>query len=135
MPVSIRLSRIGTKHKPFYRMVAVDSRKKRDGASLEVIGTYDGLKDEFVTFKPERFEAWVAQGAQPSDTAKKLYREYKKHVGAGVPGTAVPKEKPAKQVTKKAEPKKEVKAEAPVVKEKTEEKSEASVAVKKTEEK
>ncbi len=77
MPVAIRLSRIGKKSEPFYRMVILDSRKKRDGACLENIGTYNGLTSEFVTFKPERFEAWVALGAQPSDTAKKLYRQYK----------------------------------------------------------
>lgn len=77
MPVSIRLSRIGTTHKPVYRMVIVDSRKKRDGEFLENIGTYDGLAGEFVTFKPERFEAWIGQGAQPSDTARKLYQAYK----------------------------------------------------------
>jgi small subunit ribosomal protein S16 len=82
MPVSIRLSRVGTKHKPFYRMVVLDSRKKRDGACLENIGTIDGLKGEFVIFKPERFDAWVAQGAQPSETAKKLYRQYKKKIAA-----------------------------------------------------
>lgn len=77
MPVAIRLSRIGTKSKPFYRMVVLDSRKKRDGACLENIGTYNGLTSEFVTFNPERFDAWVALGAKPSDTAKKLYRQYK----------------------------------------------------------
>lgn len=77
MPVAIRLSRIGTKSKPFYRVVVLDSRKKRDGAYLENIGTYNGLTREIITFKPERFDAWVAQGAQPSDTAKKIYRYYK----------------------------------------------------------
>ena len=44
MPVSIRLSRFGRKDLPFYRVVVVDSRKKRDGEFLETIGTYDGLK-------------------------------------------------------------------------------------------
>ncbi len=77
MPVAIRLSRIGKKSAPFYRMVILDSRKKRDGACLENIGTYNGLTGQFVTFKPERFEAWVALGAQPSETAKKLYRQFK----------------------------------------------------------
>jgi small subunit ribosomal protein S16 len=77
MPVAIRLSRIGKKSEPYYRMVILDSRKKRDGACLENIGTINGLTGEFITFKPERFDAWVALGAQPSDTAKKLYRQYK----------------------------------------------------------
>ncbi len=78
MPVSIRLSRFGRKDLPFYRVVVVDSRKKRDGEFLENIGTYDGLKTKLVTFKPERYDAWVKLGAQPSDTAKKLYRLFKK---------------------------------------------------------
>ncbi|TET36902.1 30S ribosomal protein S16 [Candidatus Dependentiae bacterium] len=78
MPVSIRLSRFGRKDLPFYRVVVVDSRKKRDGEFLETIGTYDGLKTKLVTFKPERFDAWVKLGAQPSDTAKKLYLLFKK---------------------------------------------------------
>ena len=78
MPVSIRLSRIGTKSKPFFRVVVVDSRKKRDGECIENIGTYNTLNAQFITFKPERYDAWVAQGAQPSDSAAKLYRQYKK---------------------------------------------------------
>ncbi len=82
MPVSIRLSRVGTKHVPFYRVVVVDSRKKRDGEVLENIGTYDGLKSSLVTFKPERYDAWVKLGAQPSATAKKLYRLFQKKQGA-----------------------------------------------------
>lgn len=95
MPVAIRLSRVGAKSKPFYRIVVLDSRKKRDGACLENIGTYNGLTGELVTFKPERFEAWVAVGAQPSDTAKKLYRHYKqkKSTVAAKPVEKAPKAK------------------------------------------
>src|SRR3972149_8944772 len=78
MPVSIRLSRIGTKHVPFFRLVIVDSRKKRDGQYIENIGTYDAEKSKLVQFNQERYEAWVKLGAQPSDTAKKLYKLYKK---------------------------------------------------------
>jgi small subunit ribosomal protein S16 len=87
MPVSIRLSRFGRKDLPFYRVVVVDSRKKRDGEFLETIGTYDGLKTKLVTFKPERYDAWVKLGAQPSDTAKKLYRLFKKEGIASFPAT------------------------------------------------
>lgn len=106
MPVSIRLSHVGTKHKPFYRMVIVDSRKKRDGAVIENIGTYDGIAGKFVTFKPERFDAWVLQGAQPSATAKRLYRQYKKisSVQKGAPPTkqsAVTPKAAAKPVSEK----------------------------------
>ena len=94
MPVAIRLSRIGTKHKPFFRVVVVDSRKKRDGAVLENIGTYDALKGELIRFEAERYDAWVKQGAQPSDSAKKLYRVFKKK-SAGI-------EKPKKEAPKES---------------------------------
>lgn len=77
MSVVIRLSRIGTKHVPFYRVVVVDSRKKRDGAVLENIGTYNAEKTELVRFNQDRYDAWIKVGAQPSDTAKKLYRLFK----------------------------------------------------------
>ncbi len=100
MPVAIRLSRRGTKGKPFYRMVILDSRKKRDGAFLENIGTYNGLTGELVTFKPERFEAWVAQGAQPSATAKKLYRHYKKHQKSADTASTGAEKKVATKATK-----------------------------------
>lgn len=107
MPVSIRLSRIGTKHKPFFRMVVVDSRKKRDGEYIENIGTFDTLKSTFVTFSPERYDAWVAQGAQPSDSAKKLYRLFKKQGNTATPEKVeakktAPKKVAVKQVEKEA---------------------------------
>lgn len=95
MSVSIRLSRVGTKHVPFFRVVVVDSRKKRDGKVLENIGTYDGLKTKLVMFKPERYDAWIKLGAQPSDTAKKLYRLFKKSAVTEELGVA-PKKKVAK---------------------------------------
>lgn len=100
MPVSIRLSRFGRKDLPFYRVVVVDSRKKRDGEFLETIGTYDGLKTKLVTFKPERYDVWVKQGAQPSDTAKKLYRLFKKE-GASSSAKATVDRAPEKEKTVK----------------------------------
>ncbi len=105
MPVAIRLSRIGTKHKPFFRVVVVDSRKKRDGECIENIGTYDAIKSELVRFDAERYDAWVKQGAQPSDSAKKLYRLFKKKNAV----TDASPAKPAKTSVKKdAQPKKAV---------------------------
>ena len=76
MSVKIRLSRIGKKHAPFYRIVAIDARKKRDGASLEILGTYNPLKGELVQFHNDRINDWVAKGAVPSDAVKKLQRLY-----------------------------------------------------------
>lgn len=102
MPVAIRFSRIGTKHKPFYRIVVVDSRKKRDGAVLENIGTYDTLKSSVVRFDTDRYDEWVKRGAQPSDSVKRLYRLSKK---SDVKKTAPEKIVPKKEVEpKKAQP-------------------------------
>ena len=74
MAVKIRLARIGKKAAPFYRIVAIDSRKKRDGAFLEDLGTYDALKTKLVHFHEERINYWLSHGAQPSMTVKKLQR-------------------------------------------------------------
>lgn len=78
MAVTIRLSRIGKKHVPFYRLIAVDSRKKRDGKFLDNIGTFDLLKGSVVRFDEECYNKWIANGAIISDAAKKVYRLYKK---------------------------------------------------------
>jgi len=85
MAVRIRLSRIGKKKTPFYRIVAVDGRKKRDGACLENLGSYDGLKGKLVQFNKERIDHWIGLGAIPSDAVKKLQKLYAK---SGVQGNA-----------------------------------------------
>lgn len=77
MAVKIRLSRIGKKHVPFFRIVAVDSRQKRDGECLENLGTYDALNNKFVHFHEERIADWVSKGAIVTDSVKKLHRLYK----------------------------------------------------------
>lgn len=77
MAVKIRLARIGKKNAPFYRIVAIDSRKKRDGAFLEDLGTYDPLKTKLVHFHEDRINHWISLGAQPSETVKKLHRMHK----------------------------------------------------------
>lgn len=77
MAVKIRLSRIGKKNRPYNRIVAVDSRKKRDGAYLENLGTYDPIKHELIQINTARIEAWVAQGAICSETVEKLVKTAK----------------------------------------------------------
>lgn len=84
MAVKVRLSRIGKKHAPFYRVVAIDSRKRRDGEALEILGTYNPLTGELVQFNSERIDAWVAQGAIPTDSVKKLQKMHKKQAGDAV---------------------------------------------------
>jgi small subunit ribosomal protein S16 len=77
MSVRIRLSRIGKKHAPFYRVVSIDSRKKRDGAFLEDLGTFDAISSKVVRFDEEGYNRRLEQGAIPSDAVKKLYAQFK----------------------------------------------------------
>lgn len=72
MAVKIRMSRMGKKNRPYWRIVAVDSRKKRDGAYLEYLGTYDPLKHKMIVLHKEQIEAWVAKGATVSPSVLKL---------------------------------------------------------------
>jgi len=82
MAVKIRLSRIGTKHVPFYRVVVVDGRKKRDGEYLDNLGTYDAIKTTILSLDTEKLEAWVSKGAILSDTVRKIYKLHKKNAAA-----------------------------------------------------
>lgn len=77
MAVRLRLSRIGKKHAPVYRIIAIDSRKMRDGAHLDNLGTYNPSTDEYVQFHLERFEDWMKKGALPTDSVNKLYKRFK----------------------------------------------------------
>lgn len=73
--VKIRLRRMGAKKRPFYRIVVSDSRSPRDGAFIEEIGTYNPLTDNSnVTVDADRAKAWIANGAQPTDTVKRLFK-------------------------------------------------------------
>lgn len=77
MAVKIRLSRLGKKNRPYWRIVAVDSRKKRDGAFLDNLGTYDPLKHQLVQLHSERVQDWIKKGAVCSDTVKRIIRRSK----------------------------------------------------------
>ena len=73
MAVRLRLKRTGKKKQPSYRVVAVDSRKPRDGRVLEIIGTYDPRQEpSAISIANERAVHWLSHGAQPSDTVSKL---------------------------------------------------------------
>ncbi len=68
MSVKIRLMRIGTKKRPFYRVVAVDERKKRTGKYIELLGTYNPLTEpKEIILKKDRIEHWIKLGAVLSD--------------------------------------------------------------------
>ena len=73
--VKIRLKRFGAAKRPCYRIVVQDSRKPRDGTTIEEIGVYHPIEaaDKQVSFNEERAKYWISVGAQPSDTVKKLF--------------------------------------------------------------
>ncbi|HQU27572.1 MAG: 30S ribosomal protein S16 [Nitrospira sp.] len=76
MAVHLRLTRMGRHKRPFYRVVATDSRMPRDGRFLEVIGTYDPLKaTDKASFKEDRVLDWLKKGAQPTDTVRSLLKK------------------------------------------------------------
>ncbi len=83
MAVSIRLNRKGTKDRPYYKIVAVDSRKRRDGRYIEQLGTYNPMV-EGVNFEIDldKADKWLAVGAKPSDTVKSMIRKARTAAGA-----------------------------------------------------
>ncbi len=75
MAVRIRLARAGSKGKPFYRLVASDSRYPRDGKFLEQLGTYDPRKSPpEVKIKHDRIDYWLSVGARPTDTVRRFLK-------------------------------------------------------------
>ncbi len=69
--LAIRLARFGKKKQPFYRIVVLDKRKPRNGRTVEVVGTYDPLKNPaLINLDAERVKYWLSVGAQPSDTVR-----------------------------------------------------------------
>ncbi len=76
--VTIRLSRGGSKKRPFYHLTVADSRNSRDGRFIERVGFFNPLasgQSERLRVDQERFDHWVAQGATPSDRVAKLLKE------------------------------------------------------------
>ncbi|MDF7626948.1 30S ribosomal protein S16 [Lactobacillaceae bacterium L1_55_11] len=76
MAVKIRLKRMGAKKRPFYRVIVADSRSPRDGRFIETVGTYNPITvPAEVKLDEEKILSWLANGAQPSDTARNLLRQ------------------------------------------------------------
>jgi small subunit ribosomal protein S16 len=104
MAMKIRLSRGGSKKRPFYRIVAADSRMPRDGRYIEKLGTYDPLlakdREDRVRMDVERIQYWIGQGAQPTDRVARMLE------------TAGVIEKKERANLKKGEPGKKAKARA-----------------------
>ena len=79
MAVRIRMKQLGRKHRPYYRIVAIDGRQPRDGRVIEELGSYDPMvknTDERVRLKPSRIKYWMSVGAQPSEKTAVLIRKY-----------------------------------------------------------
>ena len=106
MAVRIRLTRVGATKRPSYRVVAIDSRRARDGRALEILGYYDPLTDPAtVNVDADRINAWIEKGATPSETVQKLMRQ------AGI-GVAEEASKPAAKRTRKTPAKAAAKVDA-----------------------
>ena len=86
MAVRIRLTRMGSKGKPFYRIVVADSESPRDGRFLEIVGNYDPKQNPAgIVLKEDRVRHWLAQGAKPTVTVSQLLE--KKGIKAGASGS------------------------------------------------
>ena len=99
MAVKIRLARHGSKKRPYYRIVVADARCPRDGRNVEEVGRYNPMVEpSFIQFDLEKVDAWIAKGAQPTDTVKRLLNEYRNPTAS-----AEPKKKMSKKAAAKAE--------------------------------
>jgi small subunit ribosomal protein S16 len=77
--VRIRMKRLGRRHRPYYRIVAIDHRQPRDGRVLEELGSYDPMvknTDERVRLRPDRIKYWMGVGALPSENVEVLLKKY-----------------------------------------------------------
>jgi small subunit ribosomal protein S16 len=76
MAMKLRLTRMGSKKRPFYRLVAVNSAERRDGRALEYLGYYNPMTDPVVIkLDEENIRKWMDRGAKPSDTVKSLFKQ------------------------------------------------------------
>ena len=76
MAVHIRMRRIGRRNRPYYRIVAADHRRAREGKFLEILGTYDPVvKPALVKLFEDRLTHWLNEGAEPSDTVRTLLKQ------------------------------------------------------------
>jgi small subunit ribosomal protein S16 len=73
--VAMRLTRVGSKKNPIYRVVVADSRSPRDGRFIEIVGRYNPQTDpSTIDFDEDRVKDWLSKGAQPSNTVKRLLK-------------------------------------------------------------
>jgi small subunit ribosomal protein S16 len=76
MALKLRLTRMGSKKKPFYRIVAVDSASRRDGRALDYVGYYNPMTNPAdIKIDQEKVKSWIELGAQPTDTVRSLLKK------------------------------------------------------------
>lgn len=76
MSVKLRLTRMGCKKRPFYRIAAIDSKTRRDGRALEFVGYYNPMTDPVeIKIDEEKISKWMSRGATPSDTVRSLLKQ------------------------------------------------------------
>lgn len=86
MAVVLRLARAGAKKRPYYHVVATDSRNPRDGKFIEAVGSYDpNYEPARIEFKQERLDYWLKVGAVPSDTVRTLIKQARRAAPAAQP--------------------------------------------------
>jgi small subunit ribosomal protein S16 len=108
LAVRIRLTRVGATKRPAYRVIAIDKRRSRDGRALEILGFYDPLTEPAtVHLETARIDAWIGNGAQPSETVLKLMRQAEREAASPTPA-----EKPKRPSRPKASSKPSAKAAA-----------------------
>jgi len=101
MSVRVRLTRVGSKKNPIWRVVVSDQRSPRDGRFIETIGHYNPQTEpSTIVIDEERFQHWVARGAQPTNTVKQLVRAHSK----GTPPAAVAEPAPEPEPEPEPEP-------------------------------
>ncbi len=77
MGVRIRLTRMGRKKKPFYRIIVADSEASRDGKFLDIVGTYDPLQDPAaITLDTDKVDKWIGRGALPTGTVQNILKKH-----------------------------------------------------------
>jgi small subunit ribosomal protein S16 len=107
MAIRLRLTRLGSKKRPFYRLVVAENTAPRDGKFIEIIGTYNPMleKDNAlrVTVKKERAEYWLSKGASPSDRVAHLFEK----AGVVIPASMRPKSLENSKLNTPKKPKKD----------------------------
>ncbi|MFW6223684.1 MAG: 30S ribosomal protein S16 [Spirochaetota bacterium] len=82
MSARIRLKRFGTRKRPYYRLVVMDTRAPRDGRAIEEVGLYHPIEieEKQLTLKEDRIREWIEKGARPSDTVRQLLNKKNFHI-------------------------------------------------------